>query len=248
LCRRPVEAENVSTIQIDEQAGLALERISRILPQMPAYNSSVSFHINSVTTSSSTATSVYISQVADIGTPGAVSYANAALNSYLPLQETHNRADRVRQLLKQRFPSVVARFSSAEQAGKQHQIGTGLPTGAAQEMRNLVDAIQGEVFATARTTPKENMTWSTMSDRLGRDPGSRAVLRNQEFVRSALYGDLSDAAKQRSPGSIDALWSRTLDHLLVVCRKLSRDTLANIGLRPTAAGAILEPPRLKPKR
>ena len=87
---------------------------------------------------------------------------------------------------------------------------------AALHMRTLVDGVKGELFERARIAKGEKMDWALMSARLGSDALRAVSLRNQETFREALYKDLSGTAKLRGVGSPDDLWSRTLDHLLVV--------------------------------
>ena len=120
----------------------------------------------------------------------------------------------------EKFPTVVSKFDLARRAYQQHELGTGEVTSAALEMRTVLDAVKGELFKRARKTSKENMTWEEMSARLASNMDSRETLLKQGKIRSTLYEDLSQVAKQRGVRSIDSLWTQTLDHLFVVLAEI----------------------------
>lgn len=111
---------------------------------------------------------------------------------------------------------MMTRFESAVRAYQQSRVGVGQPSGAALEMRTLLDAVQGELFERARKASGEKMVWSTMSERLASSALGPDVLGSQEAVRAALCADLSTVAKQRGVRSIENLWAQSLDHLFVV--------------------------------
>ncbi|MEQ1911577.1 MAG: hypothetical protein ABMA15_22360 [Vicinamibacterales bacterium] len=213
---RPTEAYSVPMTRFDERARFALQSVGQLLPEMPEYRPGIDLRINSITSSTGISANNYIVEVADLGTPSAVDWARRAQEGYQALQTAHRRHERVRELLLVRFPLVVGRFDAAVVAYQQARLNVGHQSGAALEMRTVLDGIQGELFERARQNTREKMTWSVMSSRLA--PGSTAdtLLRSEESNRRSLYEDLSAVAKQRGARSIEALWSRTVDHLFVV--------------------------------
>jgi hypothetical protein len=220
LNQRPQESVAISTSQVDEQADITYERITRILPQMPRYDLSIGIQVNSIAATAGTVSFNYILQIGDMGMPSTFDYASNAIRSYRILQDSHSRPDRVRELLTQKFPTVVERFDLARRTYRQHELGIGGVTSAALEMRTVLDAVKGELFASARKFSKENMTWEEMSNRLSSNTASRETLLKQGIIRSALYDELSQVAKQRGVRSIESLWTQTLDHLFVVLAEI----------------------------
>ncbi len=219
LSTRPPEAGNLSSTQVDQWAYGAFQRITELLPQMPSYEPAVGTQVNSVTSSSNAAVMAYILDVRQIGTPTAVTYAENQAKTYRAIQEKHDRPARVRQLLAQRWPTMLSRFDAAVAACSQCAAGTGSEVAAAVEVRTVLDGVQGELFAEARSFQGEKMSWSKMAHRLGRDPGHQQQLLNQEAPRATLFGHLSAIAKRRPAQqipSIDSLWSLCLDHLFAV--------------------------------
>lgn len=216
LEKRPTEAYNVSTAQIDERARFVCQSVGELLPQMPDYEPVIDLRINSITASSSSSANNYILQVADLGTPTAVDWARRAQDTYQALQTSHHRHDRVRELLATRFPTVIGRLDVAVSAYQQARLDVGQQSGAALQMRTVLDAVQGELFERARSSPNEKVTWAVMSTRLTSSATAATLLRSEEVSRRALYEDLSAVAKQRRARSLEALWSRALDHLFVV--------------------------------
>jgi len=220
LNQRPPESHAIATSQIDEQADIAYERITGILPQMPQYDPSIGIQINSIAAAGGTVSFLYIQQVNDMGTPGALDYAKNAFTSYRVLQVSHSRPDRVRNLIVKKFPTVVSKFDSAKTTYLRCSAGIVPEHNSALEMRTVLDAIKGELFERARSLPKEKMTWEKMSERLVSDLNRRATLLKQKDIRRTLYDDLSNVLKQREVRSIDILWMQTLDHLLVVLTEI----------------------------
>ena len=216
----PSDAVNISTSQIDEEAGLAFGRITNVLPQMPEYQPPLGFQISSISTTSTSAAFSYVQAVGELGTPAAAKYSSDKSQAYRELQESHQRRSRVRGLMQDIVPAAVDRFDKAHKAVDQCRVGSGAKSAAASEMRNLVDGLQGELFEKARSSPKEKLTWQIMAGRLIPGSGSAAaVMSRQETVRTSLYNDLSQAAKLREGQRgqrVEDLWTRVLDHVFAV--------------------------------
>ena len=219
LDARPPEAANLPTTQIDQWVDEAYKNIKTLLPQIPHFDANTVIQVNSVTTSANTAVTAYVYSVGELGTPAANKWATEQAATYKTLQERHTRPARVRELLANRWPRVIDRFDAAVTAYGQCATNTGEDATAALEMRTALDAVQGELFDEARSSPSEKMTWDIMASRLTQDPVRRQVLLNQGSIRTTLRDQLSVVAKRRpgnqTPG-IDALWTMWLDHLFVV--------------------------------
>lgn len=212
----PEEARGVSTTELDEQLGVVLKRARAIVPMMPAYDAASIPLIASGTTSvNSIANTVFVTAASAVG-PEVSVWFDDARDSYRRLQEDHLRARQVRALIASAYPRQLERFDTAVDSYEKTRLSTGAPTSAAFEMRTLIDGIKGELVARAKRPGEQKVSWETLSERLGKDPSSVTTLRNHKPVRDALYDDLSGTGKRRTAISPDELWSRTLDHLLVV--------------------------------
>ena len=217
---RPADAHGISTAEVDAQASRAFDLIADALPQMPDYELAGKFLINSLSTNSTSAAFFYVQQVADVGTQATTDYALALSDEYRQLQETHHRRAKVRDLIQDVVPAVLDRFNRAHHAVEQFRVGTGTKSAAASEIRNLVDGLQGELFQKARRSPRENMTWREMANRLV--PGSKGTndaVVHQERVKHSLYEDLSQVAKLREGRTerrIEDLRARAIDHVFTV--------------------------------
>jgi hypothetical protein len=94
---------------------------------------------------------------------------------------------------------------------------------AANSIRNTLDGLKGDLFKKARTTPKENMTWETMSQRLAKGADEAGILIREDAIRTLLINGLSEILKNREHGSttnLDNLWTQTLDFIYSVLNLL----------------------------
>lgn len=154
---RPVEANSISTADLDRYTQSVYGRITSALPMISAMPASGLTQVGSVTASTSSAMLTYVIDVSYLQTPDAVSYASNALAEYRKLQESQQRPAQVRALLATRLPSVTAKFDSAGNAYQHCQSGLADKTTAALEMRTFLDGVKGELFERARRQPAENM-------------------------------------------------------------------------------------------
>jgi hypothetical protein len=89
-------------------------------------------------------------------------------------------------------------------------------------MRNLLEGLKGELWDHARQQKKENMTWSTMAERLAK--GKPSGFQHQELlerkkIQSSLTDRLSKILKHREGGTytnLDTVWTQLVDHIQVV--------------------------------
>jgi hypothetical protein len=218
LALSPPEGAHLSTSEIDRVAGFELERLKVVLPQILHYHSSLLVSAAGTSTGSMYS---YLSDMAELGSPETLAYASQRTEVYQQIQESQERPKRVRELLESRFPTKVAQFDSAKYAFDQCRAGIGKETAAALEMRTLVDGVKGELFERARKLPDEKMTWPIMSERLASGPAEKALMSEQERIRSTLYDELSGTAKDRrakkqAAASIQDIWTRTMDHIHTV--------------------------------
>ena len=193
--------------------------IESTVPLMPDYDPEVAVGSTAVTALSSSDVFTYVVRIGDIGTPAAEKYAEAYTAGYLELQEKQSRQTRTRELIVQlRNPQTLGRFDRALEGVTAWKAGTGGRTAAANEIRNLMYGIKGDLFSAARKWPDENMTWRRLAERLAR--GGRSSPNIEQVVQleakhNELVGLLSGPVKDREGESLvdlKHLWTRVLDH------------------------------------
>jgi hypothetical protein len=211
----------VGLISLDHaltEAGRALDETVGMLQPLPRYDASTVLRINSISSSASSAVVQVVGDVSQLDSPEAQSFAQKHLDLLRDLQ----RPAEVRELVRELIPSdvvehVIEKFEATERTCALADFGGIEDPGAAVEMRNLLDAIGGEVIAMARNQPKENMTLQATESRLlgHLDPDSwqRQQYRRQLQVHDDLKDQLSPILKRRAGGDIQALWARVMDHL-----------------------------------
>lgn len=221
--RRPSEAGSISTPELDRYGELVYSRITSSLPMLPLIPASDMTQVSSVTASSSSAVLAYVTEVWNLQTPAAVSYASNALAEYGRLQESQQRPVQVRELLAAHLPSVMLKFDSAREAYQRCQSGVGDRQTSALEMRTFLDSLKGELLERARGHAGENMTLEVAVERLFSSAPTKPEIEEQMKQRSSLLEALSAVAKRRDQSGayeLDALWARVLDHAFVVASGL----------------------------
>ena len=223
LNNTPDEADKIPLPDLSAKLDQENKFIKKAFPMIPAYDMIIVGDATAVSTSSSTDVYAFVSSVGDIGTPKAVEYSETYTAKYQELQSAHKRSDQVRRLLSGlTSPETTVRFDRASHAYNATRAGTAERTSAANEIRNLLYGVKGDLFKKARSWPNENMTWKKMANRLSKGrPGStehQQVL-DQATNHSHLIGRLSDISKDREAGSttnLDNVWAKVLDHLFIV--------------------------------
>jgi hypothetical protein len=224
LKARPPESDEIpftiTNDQLEEENKFI--RISYPVLDVP-FGLSVNSASSALTTSGSMGVYDYVNRVKDLGTPDAVNYGNTFISEYGKIQEAQQRPREVRELLeKLNSPNTLDRFDKALNAYQAYRSKSAEKTATANEMRNLLLGVRGDLFALARRWSKENMTWPTMSARLAINGGGgieHVFLGNQQKVYASLNQDLTDILKDREGGSItdlDSIWTKLLDFLFAV--------------------------------
>jgi hypothetical protein len=177
----------------------------------------------SVTTSGTSTDYSYVNRVRDLATPAALEYGNAFILQYQNIQETQDRPKQVRDLLgKINTTNIYKRFDSAFEAFQGYKSGSVKRTAAANEIRNLLSGLKGDLLNKARKWPKENMNWNNMSARLAINGGrgqEYVILGAEESKHASLLVRLADVLKDREGGSVtdlESIWTEVLDHLYTV--------------------------------
>ncbi|MGE0273717.1 MAG: hypothetical protein AB7M05_21015 [Alphaproteobacteria bacterium] len=220
---RPAEAVNLSTTGIDERSDDLLSRVQSYYPSLPIVDSSGFTFVNSITTSTSSATVQFVMSVDQVGTPAAVAYASRALDEYRIIQRNQNRDGELRSMLQVKLPSVLSRFDAAQSAYEKARVGHNDAAAAAIAARNFVDGLKGELVERARKAPGESISVDQAVSRLFAGSPMEADVTHEMNKRGDLIAGLSDVAKARRPAStadIEGLWSRVLDHAFVVMQAL----------------------------
>jgi hypothetical protein len=220
---RPAEAVNLSTTGIDERSDDLLSRVQSYYPSLRSVDSSGFTFVNSITTSTSSATVQFVMSVDQIGTPAAVAYASRALDEYRIIQRNQNRDGELRSMLQVKLPSVLSRFDSARSAYEKARVGHNDVAAAAIAARNFIDGLKGELLERARKAPGESISVDQAVSRLFAGSQMEADVTHEMNTRGDLIAALSDVAKARKPAStadIEGLWARVLDHAFVVMQAL----------------------------
>lgn len=219
LSNRPSEAHEIPLMGLNQRITQDCEYLTRSLPLIPDYNPTGLMNSTAIAMSGSATVYQYVARVGDLNTPQAVSYSQKFTGLYHDIQISQERPRAVRDLItKLNNPQTIQRFDRAQNVYNAARIGTGSRTGAATDMRTLLDGIQGDLFDRARKHKKENMTWGEMASRLAKGDQEKQELEGQENVRSSLISRLSTILKDREGGSVSNLenvWTQVLDHIYV---------------------------------
>ena len=218
LSTLPSDASGLPLFELGATLARETDFMLSRFPESYALSPSINASATAYSSSGASAVFSYVDAVASIRTPTALSYAESVEQEYRRLQASLERTDSVRALVTTLGNArTLDLFDKAASAYASAAAGLLEPAAAALAMRTMIDAVKGDLWAAARSHPKENMTWSIMSGRLGKGAGDspeREELILQEQNRTALIRDLSTIAKQRpSPESVGNLWARVLDHL-----------------------------------
>lgn len=227
LSNRPADANHVPTCEIEEDAAAAFRDVQRAFPDFK-FDVTSAIAVTSIASSTSGSVSHYLDTVNQLGSPDAHLYAVQQRELYRLLQQPA----RVRDVVARLAPNAVSRFGAAERAASFLPLSSVEPSAAANELRNLLLGVKGEVFERARNWPSENMTWERVPERLQArgplDEWASEQLRRQIAVHKRLNDDLSSVMKHRhSDTAMDSLWSQVLDHveaLLLAVESLQRVT------------------------
>lgn len=214
---------NLSTNGIDARSDDLLSRVQECYPSLPSMDSSGFTFVNSITTSTSSATVQFVMSVSQIGTPAAVAYASRALDEYRIIQRNQNRDSELRSMLQAKLPSVLSRFDSAASAYEKARVGHNGAAAAAIAARNFIDGLKGELLERARKASGESISIDQAVSRLFAGSPMETDVTREINGRGDLIAALSDVAKARKPASIadiEGLWSRVLDHAFVVMQAL----------------------------
>lgn len=194
------------------------------LPMMPVYNPVTMGTASSSTVSGLAIIYSHIAKYADIPDSHAIDFSNNQTKLYREIQEKQERPKQVRNLMQVYCSAqTLQRFDTATQAYLSTKSGAVTRMDAANAIRNTLDGHKGDLFERARKTPKENMTWATMSQRLAKGDDEREALLRNETIRTSVYSGLSETLKARSQSSttnIDNLWTQTLDFIYAVLNLL----------------------------
>lgn len=223
LDRRPPEAADIPSLQLDEVAESVFQRVSSELPMIPQVDPTGLNSATSTAVSSTSAVVGYVENVGRLQTPDTERYASESLSEYRQLQDSHQRPEQVRILLAATLPAVGSKFDSARDAYRRCKSGHGTERAAALEMRTFLNGLEGELFERARHRPRENMNPDIVLGRIYSSAPTRAEVKQQFGQKSSLIEALSAMAKRRDSSRVydlDALWARVLDHAFIIVNAL----------------------------
>lgn len=194
------------------------------LPMIPEINQTLVRNTSGFCATTDTSAMGYLSGASTEFGRAVSSFVDERFSIYNRLQEARSRVDEVRRLINTLGKDgVLQRFDRARQACNECIAGVGAATGAALEMRTLLDGVKGELMLLTRKKNESKVDWQTMCERLaGHDPdGSiKSALLAQEDTRKDLYGKLSSIAKDyvgsNYAPNIENLWSQVIEHLYAI--------------------------------
>jgi hypothetical protein len=223
LSNRPPGAIRIPTGDLSASINRTNRYMAAALPMVPVYDTDRFGTLVTLASSETSRTYSYVAQVGDGSVAGGQEYSVTFIRQYQDLQEKHEQPAAVCSLLEKfKNPSLLGRFARATMAYNQAVSGVGEPTAAANEMRNLLDGVKGELFDKARRKEKKKMTWNIMAERLAkRGPGGieHQELLEQGEIFSSLFDRLSKILKAREAGTrtdVDIVWIEVLDHIYAV--------------------------------
>lgn len=230
LSNRPDEAAEIPDKEMREHFSIEMQYLHQALPMIPDYDARMISSSDGISTAGTAISYGYAAHVGDIRTPKAFEFSGHFTAQYQEIQKKYDRPKEIRNLLL-RLPSRdnLTRFDSAKVSYIQYKAGIGKKTSAANEMRNFVNGLKGDLFQLV-FKENENKSWHEMTKRLSKDDPSGYVFReilNQEKPHSDLLSGLADILKDREGGSLtdlDHIWTKILDHTYILLKLIGRDS------------------------
>jgi hypothetical protein len=199
------------------------QHLEEALPKPPRYNRAYLIGASAFTSSGTAPVFGYIGRVGDIETPVTKAFSAKMTQAYQGLQTKYDLPEKARALIQDTCgPNTLRRLDVARSTYQSFLVGGATRSAVANDLRNLIEGIKGDLWERARSAPKENMNWKLMAARLAKGgPGGvqeREII-NQEQVHSSLLDRLADVIKDREGGSITNihfLWSETQDYIIAL--------------------------------
>jgi len=220
---QPDEAREIPFPNLQDAIDAQSQFIQDSLPDMPRFDTSLFYSGSAVNTTISAAMYGYVSRVGDIPTDDAREYSLFHSAKYQQLQQTYGRVDDIRSLLSTVTDSMtLKRLDSALNTFSAWKSGAASRTSAANEIRNLLHGIKGDLENIAFGKTHANKTWSGMCAKVakgGLNSREYIELLKQERVHSDLISRLSKVSKDMEGGSLtnlEVIWTETLDHIYVI--------------------------------
>ncbi|OGN97759.1 MAG: hypothetical protein A2Z71_05805 [Chloroflexi bacterium RBG_13_50_21] len=169
----PEEADEITTAGLVVDIDRDYRTLHQALPMIPNYNPSLLAATDTTTASGTASVFEFVTRVGDLGTPKAQEYSNDLAELYFGLYTSEKRPDEIRKLLgKLGNQNTSDRFEEAYKDFYTYKGGVGDKKKAALSMRNFLEGVKGDLWSKAKTHEKENMTWETMANRLGKKTAS----------------------------------------------------------------------------
>lgn len=215
----PAEASEIPLEELENGYERELSQLTSSLPMMPEYDRDRFLNSSGTATANTASLYEFVSRVGDIETSEAIDYSQQFTAEYQALQKRQNRTASVRNLIKKlESKNTLDRFDRANETISNYKLGVSSRTSAANEARNLLYGIKGDLFQFARSWEDENMTWEEMAKRLGASEFDQKKLVREKSNHSTLVNRLSAISKDRERGfytNLNYIWTQSLDHLYV---------------------------------
>ncbi len=220
--RPPVSGEQPS-LGFAETLKSEYNYLTNALPGIPNYDLSELYTASSATVSGTASVLKYVRNFSRYDTPETNKYTRNFFRKCETIQESQLRPQKTRTLVEMlKKSNILARFDRAQAAHVQAKRGITPQTQTANEIRNLLQGIRGELLELARRTPKEKIDWDEIAKRLAK-PGPNDepfhLLSAQKAEYDSLWSDLSDITKDRTQVTeekLNIIWIRVLDFIYTV--------------------------------
>jgi len=223
LSERPEDATKIQAPKICDQIEIRNQYIQSAFPMIPKIDISLVGSSSGFTASESAAIYYFVEEIGSIDTPTAKKYSKEQIEKYQDLENLYNRQNDVFGLIQKLLGrNSIKRFNHAVKAFNAYKTNLTNRSSTANEIRNLIYGIRGDLYNKARKLEKENMTWEIMAERLAKG-GINSVeykeIINQNEELSKLINILSEILKDREGTmfyNLNIIWIQTLDHIYVI--------------------------------
>jgi len=148
-------------------------------------------------------------------------WIQSRINSYNDIIRELNLCDKIRDRISKIDQKLIGEFNKMENDYYSVGNNSDRTVSAGISMRNVLEHYKGILFEKARNKNEQKIKWSTMVERLAKDPKGSIFynqLLDQEEEWKRIHKELTDYAKNKSNdiSQLQEIWFRLLIHLAVV--------------------------------
>lgn len=219
----PDEADEVPFPGLNPTYDSDLAHLGTALPAIPEFDLRQVEAISGMSASGTTTVYDYANRVGDLGTPAALEYRARVTLVLTEVQERFDTQGTVRSQIETRLPrKTLRRFDKAQKSCLAYHRGGTDREGPANDMRNLLDGVKGDLMHRAGSRRGRRVAWAPMARLIAKDAPDGPLadeLVRQEAVQDALIVRLGDVLHDQEAGSTtdpNSLWMDVLGYLRTV--------------------------------